>query len=80
MIKKTLTFSNKAYLSYKLKQLVIRRENPVTNEEEVITRPIEDNRHHNDRKRTGNSYIRINFSSCGEQCGSHILRLPPHAH
>ena len=36
MIKKTLTFSNKAYLSYKLKQLVIRRENPVTNEEEVI--------------------------------------------
>lgn len=42
MIKKTLTFSNKAYLSYKLKQLVIRRKNPVTNEEEVITRPIED--------------------------------------
>ena len=42
MIKKTLTFSNKAYLSYKLKQLVIRREKPVTNEEEVITRPIED--------------------------------------
>ena len=42
MIKKTLVFSNKAYLSLKLKQLVIRRENELTGEEEVITRPIED--------------------------------------
>lgn len=42
MIKKTLVFSNKAYLSLKLKQLVIKRENELTGEEEVITRPIED--------------------------------------
>jgi CRISPR-associated protein Cas1 len=42
MIKKTLVFSNKAYLSLKLKQLVIKRENGLTGEEEVITRPIED--------------------------------------
>lgn len=42
MIKKTLLFSNKAYLSLKLKQLVIKRENGLTGEEEVITRPIED--------------------------------------
>lgn len=42
MIKKTLVFSNKVYLSLKLKQLVIRRENELTGEEEVITRPIED--------------------------------------
>lgn len=42
MIKKTLVFSKKAYLSLKLKQLVIKRENELTGEEEVITRPIED--------------------------------------
>lgn len=42
MIKKTLVFSNKAYLSLKSKQLVIKRENELTGEEEVITRPIED--------------------------------------
>lgn len=42
MIKKTLTFSNRAQLSLKLNQLVIKRENPSTKESEVITRPIED--------------------------------------
>lgn len=42
MIKKTLTFSNRAYLSYHQKQLVIRRVNPATGEEETITRPVED--------------------------------------
>lgn len=42
MIKKTLVFSKKAYLSLKLKQLVIKRENELTGKEEVITRPIED--------------------------------------
>lgn len=42
MIKKTLVFSKRAYLSLKLKQLVIKRENELSGEEEVITRPIED--------------------------------------
>lgn len=42
MIKKTLCFSNKAYLSLKLDQLVIKRENPETGREETLTRPIED--------------------------------------
>lgn len=42
MIKKTLVFSNQASLSYKLKQLVIKRDNPQTGESEIFTRPIED--------------------------------------
>lgn len=42
MIKKTIVFSDRAYLSYKLKQLVIKRDNPETGEAETITRPIED--------------------------------------
>lgn len=42
MIKKTIVFSNKACLSYRLKQMVIKRENEVTGETETMTRPIED--------------------------------------
>lgn len=42
MIKKTIAFSSKVQLSYKLQQLVIKRENPVTGIAETVTRPIED--------------------------------------
>lgn len=42
MIKKTIAFSSKVQLSYKLEQLVIKRENPVTGIAETVTRPIED--------------------------------------
>lgn len=42
MIKKTIAFSNQANLSYKLKQLVIKRKNPETGKLETFTRPIED--------------------------------------
>lgn len=42
MIKKTIVFSNKACLSYRLKQMVIKRENEITGETETMTRPIED--------------------------------------
>lgn len=42
MIKKTLCFSNKAYLSLKLNQLVIKTVDPVSGCEQVLTRPIED--------------------------------------
>lgn len=42
MIKKTIAFSSKVQLSFKLQQLVIKRENPVTGIAETVTRPIED--------------------------------------
>ncbi len=42
MIKKTLCFSNRAYLSLKFKQLVINNVDPETGCEQVLTRPIED--------------------------------------
>lgn len=41
MIKKTLCFTNRAFLSLKLGQLVIRRTN-AQGAEETLTRPIED--------------------------------------
>lgn len=42
MIKKTLCFSNRAYLSCKDRQLVIRVDDPATGEPREHTRPIED--------------------------------------
>lgn len=42
MIKKTLCFSNPAYLRYHLKQLVICKRDGPDSEERIITRPIED--------------------------------------
>ena len=42
MIKKSLCFSNPAYLSLKLNQLVIKIANPVSGKDTVLTRPIED--------------------------------------
>ena len=42
MIKKSLCFSNPAYLSLKLNQLVIKIANPVSGKDRVLTRPIED--------------------------------------
>lgn len=42
MIKKTLCFSNKAYLSCKDKQLIIKKNNEITGLPEEFSRPIED--------------------------------------